>query len=885
MATEDWRWQGGGPANENMKGVAAGGNGTIVAVGRTDGDFFPFVSLGGFDFLAVKLGPDGVYSWHWQDGTSDEDNLNDAVVNSDGSVVLAGSTEGDWGGTNAGLGDFAAVKLDESGAVLWKWQSGTSDDELLVGITSANSASGSEVVLVGRTEGSWAASNAGGYDFCAAKLDADGNELWSWQDGTDADDTTKAVAVDGDGSVFLAGNTEGDWNQPNEGETDFAVTKLEANGTLAWRWQDGTEDEEFGLMVVVGRDGGVYLTGYSTGAFGGINEGSEGFVVIKIDGRDGSELWRWQDGTSVADKLFGAAILDDDSVIVTGYSEGDWAETNAGGSDFCAARLDANGSEMWRWQAGTDSSDWITAATVSQAVSGAPRAILAGTTEGSWDGDNNGEEDFVLVSLDVGEVDPIPTPAPSQSPLPVPSTPAPSQSPLSVPSTPAPQLTIRAPPETTTAPFTRAPFVLLPPEEGLPTTTTPTPSSAGSGPLQGQTLAPTSPPQGSDPDLASVVGVVAMVVVGVAFFAGCVGCVLGCVTGKDKKKKKENDDHDDGGGGGGGGGGRSSGGGERSSGGGSKSSPSFLARCRRNRYVFMCTKLGLSVMALASPVDVGLDLYVISGYWMDSHPLWATLLVALFVLSCRFTVAFAALHPPPDKNVILPLYVFPFGTASYHNLADEPESTARAARATKQDGEEAEKCLGSFLPIWLRSLFAGWLKAAENEDNWCAWFLILLKFELILVLFCWWAIVLIVGATWVVICQNIGLFMKALGGASEQSLKEEEEKLSQRQSYMNSIKFVEAALESVPQLSFQTYVFFWFGGDPVRFTLSALIAIGSILVALYTYLTTSEKMKAALNMLRAIFRPDAAPAAAVAPAAAPAAVPPPPPPPLFSTRQ
>lgn len=101
---------------------------------------------------------------------------------------------------------------------------------------------------------------------------------------------------------------------------------------------------------------------------------------------------------------------------------------------------------------------------------------------------------------------------------------------------------------------------------------------------------------------------------------------------------------------------------------------------------------------------------------------------------------------------------------------------------------------------------------------------------------------------------------------------------------MNSIKFVEAALESVPQLSFQTYVFFWFGGDPVRFSVSALMAIGSILVALYTYLTTSEKTKAALNMLRAIFRPDVAPAAAAAPAAAPAAVPPSPPPPLFSTR-
>lgn len=61
-------------------------------------------------------------------------------------------------------------------------QSGTPEDELLVGAAPANSAvSGSDVVLAGRTEGDWAASNAGGTDFCVVKLDADGNELWVWQ--------------------------------------------------------------------------------------------------------------------------------------------------------------------------------------------------------------------------------------------------------------------------------------------------------------------------------------------------------------------------------------------------------------------------------------------------------------------------------------------------------------------------------------------------------------------------------------------------------------------------------------------------------------------------------------------------------------------------------
>lgn len=57
------------------------------------------------------------------------------------------------------------------------------------------------------------------------------------QDGTDSDDTTKSVAVGGDGSIYLAGYTEGDWNQQNAGETDFAVTKLSPDGSLLWRWQ------------------------------------------------------------------------------------------------------------------------------------------------------------------------------------------------------------------------------------------------------------------------------------------------------------------------------------------------------------------------------------------------------------------------------------------------------------------------------------------------------------------------------------------------------------------------------------------------------------------------------------------------------------------------
>lgn len=56
-----------------MYGVTAGDDGTIVGVGRTDGDFFPYSNLGGFDFLVLKLlrSQDAYeYLWNWQVSTN-----------------------------------------------------------------------------------------------------------------------------------------------------------------------------------------------------------------------------------------------------------------------------------------------------------------------------------------------------------------------------------------------------------------------------------------------------------------------------------------------------------------------------------------------------------------------------------------------------------------------------------------------------------------------------------------------------------------------------------------------------------------------------------------------------------------------------------------------
>lgn len=57
-----------------------------------------------------------------QDGTAGVDIATGVALAEDGSAVLSGSTTGHWNATNLGEPDFAAVKLDVNGALLWKWQ-------------------------------------------------------------------------------------------------------------------------------------------------------------------------------------------------------------------------------------------------------------------------------------------------------------------------------------------------------------------------------------------------------------------------------------------------------------------------------------------------------------------------------------------------------------------------------------------------------------------------------------------------------------------------------------------------------------------------------------------------------------------------------------------
>jgi hypothetical protein len=153
--------------------------------------------------------------WRRTFGTPADDAATAVAVDAAGRIVVAGWTEGDLAtGTGASHGgrDVFLLRLGSDGTEAWRRQAGTPDDDVVhAGRHLAVDRAG-HALVAGTTWGAMQAGapNAGGSDAFVLKLRvADGAEVWRRQVGTTADDWGRALAVGGDGSVFLAGGTRG----------------------------------------------------------------------------------------------------------------------------------------------------------------------------------------------------------------------------------------------------------------------------------------------------------------------------------------------------------------------------------------------------------------------------------------------------------------------------------------------------------------------------------------------------------------------------------------------------------------------------------------------------------------------------------------------------
>ncbi|MBD2692079.1 SBBP repeat-containing protein [Anabaena catenula] len=267
----------------------------------------------------------------------------------------------------------------------WKRQLGTSNNDYTYDV--ANDQNGN-IYLTGSTEGNLGGTNVGGYDAWVAKYNSSGTLQWKKQLGTVNNDEAYNIAIDSNSNVYLTGYTTGNLSGTNVGEYDAWVAKYDTSGTLQWKQQIGTPSYDSSMGIAIDSNSNFYLTGYTYGNLGGTNAGSYDAWVAKYNS-SGTLQWKQQLGTSGDDSTYGIAVDVNSNIYLTGYTQGNLGGTNAGDYDAWVAKYNNSGTLQWKQQLGSDSFD----AAYDLDLDSSGNIYLTGETYGNLGGTNAGIDD------------------------------------------------------------------------------------------------------------------------------------------------------------------------------------------------------------------------------------------------------------------------------------------------------------------------------------------------------------------------------------------------------------------------------------------------------------------------------------------------------------
>lgn len=380
-----WSRRYGDNALQQTTGLAVDPTGAAVITGFYQGtlDFGggPLPSSGTSDVFIAKLDAAGQQVWSRRAGGAGDDRAWAVATDPAGNIVVTGSFSDtiDFGGgplVSSGSWDVFVVKFDAAGHHLWSKRFGDSAQQ--EGHSVAIDASGN-VVIAGMFWGTidfgdGPMASTGSDDMFVAKLDADGNHVWSKRFGVPAgqygsvtgQDAT-SVAVSGSGDVLVTGECAGPIDfgggllEPI-GEVDTCLFALDSTGQHRWskRWGAGNAYQG-GASVKVDPTGDVLVTGYCAGPT------DMGTGVLPCGGMDVFLGKLTSTGVPIFARRFGSAanaypssVATDGSgnILLTGYYEepidfGNGPLAHVGDRNTFIVKLDTSGAPIWSHGYGT----------------------------------------------------------------------------------------------------------------------------------------------------------------------------------------------------------------------------------------------------------------------------------------------------------------------------------------------------------------------------------------------------------------------------------------------------------------------------------------------------------------------------------------------------
>jgi hypothetical protein len=292
------------PDDQWFARVAIDAAGNIV----TCGNFYNSLNLGqvypsaGFqDAFVAKFDPAGNLLWVHQLGDVRPDQAWDITTDGAGNVICVGHM-------SAGMNDQDAVvvKYGPDGTERWLERFGTGDMHYQTAMVVATNLS-KEIIFAGEFDGAFSVGGptlqpTGGITFYMAKLDQNGNHLWSKGFTTSS---PFAYNLDGletgaDGNSMLCGALldsldVGNGTLKSAGLNDIFLARFDADGNAQWSHRYGDAQAQEARDIAMNANGEIAIAGATNGSidFGGgpLTAGSDYDPFVAVLSSSGAHVW------------------------------------------------------------------------------------------------------------------------------------------------------------------------------------------------------------------------------------------------------------------------------------------------------------------------------------------------------------------------------------------------------------------------------------------------------------------------------------------------------------------------------------------------------------------------------------------------------------------
>ncbi len=400
--TIEWQRTFGGSDEDYGYAVTTDADENIIVGGSTlstDGDITQ--SYGDLDIWVIKYDTHGNLIWKKNYGGSGNDYIWDIRPTNDGGYIFAGhsdSTDGDVS-QNFGASDFWVVKLDTQGNIQWEKSYGGSDFEDVSKIIETGSG---HFILIGSSfsnDGAFT-NNQGNSDIALAKIDNNGNLLWSQLFGGSGYDVGIDGIIDSFGNIVISayGNSNDDIFIGSSGGSDVLLMSLTEDGFIIWTTLIGGSgnDQTYSLIQL---NNGNYLVGINSNSNDGAfenNFGNSDVWLFEIN--PGIFINKFHFGGSFSEAPMALYETTTGDIIVgcrSASSDGD-VSNNHGASDFWIFKMNPSGNIIWENSYGGSGIDGLWDMVVTN-----DGIVLVGDTT-SNDGDvsgNHGLDDMWILKL------------------------------------------------------------------------------------------------------------------------------------------------------------------------------------------------------------------------------------------------------------------------------------------------------------------------------------------------------------------------------------------------------------------------------------------------------------------------------------------------------